>query len=78
MRTLRTNKAVNNLYKFLFYSFSTITGWYILKDEIYLPVCLGGKGDINNIFIDFPYVERPRYYTYYFTGCMGFHFGSLL
>jgi len=47
-RDRRTRKAVNNIYKFFYYSFATFLGWYTLKDSYILPSCLGGHGSISD------------------------------
>lgn len=78
VRDIRTRKAVNNIYKCLYYSLSTFFGWYTLKDSYILPPALGGKGSLDNLFTDFPYIKPPPLYKYYFTGTMGYHIGSLL
>jgi hypothetical protein len=48
MRDIRTKKAVNNIFKFFYYSFASFAGWYTLKDTFLLPPALGGKGDLHN------------------------------
>ena len=78
VRDVRTRKAVNNIYKCIYYSLSTFFGWYTLKDSYILPPALGGKGSLENLFTDFPYIKHPPLYKYYFTGTMGYHIGSLL
>lgn len=78
VRDIRTRKAVNNIYKCVYYSLSTFFGWYTLKDSYILPPALGGKGSLDNLFTDFPYIKPPPLYKYYFTGTMGYHIGSLL
>ena len=77
-RDQRTRKAVTNIYKCCYYTAATIFGWYTLKDSHILPPALGGKGSLDNMFIDFPYLTPPPLYRFYFTGTMGYHIGSLL
>lgn len=50
VRQARTRKAVRNIFKFLYKSFSFFAGWYTLKDSFILPPSLGGIGDLNNMF----------------------------
>jgi hypothetical protein len=78
IRDKRTRKAVNNIYKFFYYSFSTAFGWYVMKDSYFFPPCLGGKGSLYAQFTDFPYITPPPLFKIYFTGTMGYHIGSLL
>jgi hypothetical protein len=66
------------MYKFTYYTFSSLAGWYILKDSYILPPGLGGSGSLYNQFKDYPYQELPPYYRFYFTGTMGYHIGSLI
>jgi hypothetical protein len=78
IRDMRTRKAVLNMYKFTYFVCATFFGWYTLKDSNILPPGLGGKGSLYNQFKDFPYLNPPPYYRFYFTGTMGYHMGSLL
>jgi len=47
-RKNRANKAVKNVYKFLYYTSITIFGYYVLKDSHVLPPLLGGSGSFYN------------------------------
>ncbi|CDW86361.1 longevity-assurance family protein [Stylonychia lemnae] len=78
IRDQRTRKAVTNIYKCCYYTASSFFGWYALKDSYILPPALGGKGSLDLLFTDFPYITPPPLYNFYFTGTMGYHIGSLL
>ena len=43
------------MYKFLFYTISSVYGWYILKDTEILPWYLGGQGTVDKAFIGIPW-----------------------
>ena len=45
-RDRRTRKAVQNMYKFLYYSSAAFYGWFTLKDSYILPPGMGGKGSL--------------------------------
>jgi len=74
----RTKKAVKCIFKAFYMTFSSIAGWYTLKDSFVLPPSLGGSGSLYNTFETFPFVKFPALYRLYFTGSMGYHIGSLI
>ena len=47
-RKNRANKAVKNVYKFLYYTSITVFGYIVLKDSHILPPTLGGSGSFYN------------------------------
>lgn len=75
VRSRRTKKAVENIFKCCYYTCSSTFCWYMFKDLDLLPPMLGGKGSLYNLFKDYPYIERSQLYCVYFTGAMGFHLG---
>ena len=77
IRERRTKKAVNNIYKCIYYTISSLVGWYVLRDSYVLPPALGGSGSLYRMFTDFPYIQLPRSYKYYFVGTLGFHLSQL-
>ena len=77
-RDRRTRKAIQNIYKVLYYLSVSLFGWYTLKDSYILPRGLGGSGNLYDEFKDFPYIIHPDLYKFYFTGTMGYHIGGLL
>jgi hypothetical protein len=48
LKKKRANKAVMNIYKFIYYTGITIFGYYVLKDSPVLPPTLGGSGSFYN------------------------------
>ncbi|TNV79334.1 hypothetical protein FGO68_gene9422 [Halteria grandinella] len=77
-RDRRTRKAIQNMYKCCYYLSATVFGYLTLKDSYILPPGMGGSGSLWNQFKDFPYIEHPPLYRFYFTGTMGYHVGGLL
>ncbi len=58
-------KTCNSIFKFFFYFFSTILGYYTLKDADFLPTNFFGKGEFINIYKDpFPahyFFDKPKH-----------------
>jgi len=48
-------KAAKSMYKLLYYVGAVICGYYLMKDEDYMPKSLLGSGDFRNSFKDYPY-----------------------
>jgi hypothetical protein len=42
LREVRTKKGVTNIFKFLYFTFSSYFSWVLLKDSYILPPILGG------------------------------------
>lgn len=59
VRARRSKKAVENIFKCCYYTFSSTFCWYMFKDSDLIPPMLGGNGDLSNLFKDYPYIERP-------------------
>jgi len=51
----RAMKASKCLQKCVFYIGAVVWGFYIFLDQPFMPKLLGGSGDYNNGFNDFPY-----------------------
>ncbi len=64
------------MYKTLYYFSITIFGYIVLKDSIVLVPELGGNGNFSDMFKgDWPYLEHPPIYKYYYLISMGYHIG---
>jgi hypothetical protein len=64
------NKVSSNIYKFMFYLFSSVFGFYVLKDLEYFPWTLGGSGVFNKVFVPWPdmfYKSKPLYFDLYYN-----------
>lgn len=75
LRIERASKAVKNMYKLLYYFSITVFGYIVLRDSPVLVPELGGSGDFWNMFKDWPYLEHPPIYKYYYLISMGYHIG---
>jgi len=59
----------------MYFVFVTIWGFFVLKDEKFIPPELLGKGSFENINIDFPthFYSYPNGIRYYYLGTLGYH-----
>jgi len=78
LREEKANKASKAVYKFVYFTLSTIMGYYVLKDEDYLPRSLFGTGDIHKIYKGFPFIDKAPYFNMYYMVQFGFHLESLV
>jgi hypothetical protein len=53
----------------------TVFGYIVLKDSEVLPSLLGGSGQFQVHFKDWPYVETTPMYKLYYLVSLGYHFG---
>jgi acyl-CoA-dependent ceramide synthase len=77
-RDAKTKKAVVALFKLLYYIYASICGYLMIKDSPAIPPILGGSGSFYNHFKDWPFTEKPPYYTLFFMSCSGYHFAALI
>jgi len=56
---------------------NTFIGFYIIKDLDCLPPMMGGTGNLNKLFIDYPKFDKPPYFDFYFIFITGYHIESL-
>lgn len=54
IRVAKTLKACNNFYKGVYYTIIVIWGYFMLKDEYFMPASLLGSGDLSKIESKFP------------------------
>lgn len=73
IRLAKTNKAASSLYKIIYFSFATAWGYYVLRDEPYLPKWLLGKGDLSKLHEGYPHLKWPPGFREYYLGTMGYH-----
>jgi len=66
--------------KFLYFSFSVVYGYWVAYDSYFLPPSLGGKGDIDKMWTDFPYqgIETFPYIRGYLMIQLGYHLQSFI
>mmetsp|Transcript_27664 Transcript_27664/g.41948 ORF Transcript_27664/g.41948 Transcript_27664/m.41948 type:complete len:327 (-) Transcript_27664:120-1100(-) len=77
LRDIKSQKAAFNIYKFLYFLGASAWGYYVLKDQYYLPPTLGGKGVLMDGFKEFPYSKHASSLKEYILVTMGFHVGGL-
>jgi acyl-CoA-dependent ceramide synthase len=77
-RVRRSTKASVQTFKAAYKLFSIVFGYIVLKDQDYFEVWLGGSGDINNIWKDYPAYKLPPYAKEYYQVLMGYHLGQLV
>lgn len=46
------------MFKSIYFVFATAWGYYVLKDQFYMPKSLGGNGDFMDSFRGFPYEKH--------------------
>lgn len=63
-----------------YYTLSTLSAFYILKDQVFFPSYMGGpeNGNCMNLFMDYPRVpDVPYLKTFYLIQC-GAHLGTFI
>jgi hypothetical protein len=60
LRKAKTLKACNSFYKGLFFMFAAGWGYYVLKDEPYLPPTLLGKGSLSELYTVYPQTKWAK------------------
>ena len=68
----------NNLYCTIYFFFATVWGYYVIKDEYYMPKSLGGKGDFGLMMKEYPYAKHAPILKEYLLVTMGYHVGGLI
>jgi len=80
LRREKTKKACHSLYKGLYFIGITITGYYLLKDENFIPPEMFGHGSLKNMSSSFPgfFKSFPFGVRYYYLGTLGYHVHQLI
>lgn len=58
--------------------YATSFGYYVLKDQYYMPKSLGGSGDYRLAFIEHPYAKPAPYMKEYYISVTAYHLGQLV
>ena len=78
-QTRRSHKMAKMSVRVLYFIGATWWGYYVLKDEYWLPWELGGKGiSYREAFKEFPYGNHPKGMKEYLLWTMGYHTGGLV
>lgn len=67
-----------SFYRFIYFTFATVWGYLVLKDEYWMPWQLGGSGYYVDTFKEMPYGKSPSGLKEYLLITMGFHVGGLI
>lgn len=77
-RADRAHKQAKYVYKFFFFVLIVSFGFYVLKDQDYLPPSLLGKGDAKNTFKLFPFIKNLEWIKYYYLTSAAYHLDSFI
>lgn len=77
MQELRSSKGAFCVYKAFYFMTVTSWGYYVLKDQYYLPVSLGGKGVFIDSLKEFPFAKHAPQLKEYLLVTQGYHVGGL-
>ncbi|TNV80831.1 hypothetical protein FGO68_gene8906 [Halteria grandinella] len=77
-RVLKTKKAVVTIFKFFYFCYASLCGYLMLKDTHVLPPILGGQGSFRNHIKDWPFIQQPEGYRFFFMSCAGYHLAGLI
>ena len=55
--------------------YSTAFGYYVLKDEYFMPKALGGAGDYALVFKEHPYPKHVPLLKEYYISVTSYHLG---
>lgn len=79
-REERSERMVKSFYKGTYFTFAVCFGYYIAKDSYFMPLSLGGHGNIDKVFDDTPYFNKENvpYLREYFMLQLGYHMHSLI
>ena len=77
VRREKVFKSTKYIFKFLYFTASSIFGYYVLRDLQFFPAMALGRGDMNLVWKDWPYFNKTPYFDYYYVGQVGYHTASL-
>jgi len=59
LRRAKALKAANNFYKGFYFIGTVSAGYYVLRNEPYLPTTLGGSGSLPLLYAEYPSQPEP-------------------
>ena len=74
----RLEKAGQNMSSSVLMISQTCFGFYVLKDQFFMPKSLGGSGDYSQVFKNHPYAEHPPYLKEYYLMVSTYHVHSII
>jgi hypothetical protein len=72
---LRSEKAAHSFFSGIYMIYSTSFGYYVLKDQYFMPKALGGSGDVSLCFSQQPYPKHAPYLREYYISVTAYHLG---
>lgn len=82
LRNVLPEKIAIHFYKIIFYSISTILGYFLMKDLDYFPSSCLGKGEMKNMFLPgYPkafYHKKPELLDFYYLLSFGYYLCDFL
>ena len=74
MAKMLPGKIARHFYKIFMYFVSVVVSFFILKDYDYFPKCLGGHGDLKNMYAPgYPnayYIKRTKTFDYFYLSSL--------
>ncbi|ELP88697.1 protein ASC1, putative [Entamoeba invadens IP1] len=79
-RNFRVERFGLTLFKTVYYFIVTPIGFYLFRNEDWMPQALFGQGksDLNLLWENFPYMEPVKYIAFYYSFELGYHLHSLI
>jgi len=74
----RARKMALMIYSLIWYTTSSIWGYTILKDTDFFPTYLGGRGDLQKTFNDYPFQKEVPGMRLCYQANLGWHLEGLL
>tara|TARA_B110000503_G_scaffold24651_1_gene38931 strand:+ start:212 stop:694 length:483 start_codon:yes stop_codon:yes gene_type:complete len=75
---LRSTKAACQLFQCMCMIYLSAFGYFVLKDEPYMPWGLGGRGDFSKSLANHPYPKHSPYLKEYYMCGISYHVGKLI
>ena len=66
------------MFKMIYYFSMVVIGYLVLKDMDFVPPCLGGSGNLDNLYLDWAVWEKPFYFDLLFFAMSGYHIEALV
>jgi len=77
-RPARVRKFTVAVYKLVFFSAVTTYGWFTLRDQSWMPPILGGTGDLDHMWNEYPHSHVSWAVKQYYMVELGYHLADLL
>eukprot|EP00918_Siedleckia_nematoides_P063924 GHVU01139046.1.p1 GENE.GHVU01139046.1~~GHVU01139046.1.p1 ORF type:complete len:339 (+),score=35.65 GHVU01139046.1:34-1050(+) len=78
IRGMKKERFALACFKFFFFMFTSLFGWYNLRDKVWFPPPIGGTGTTAEYWKDYPFQETDPGIKWYFLINMGYHLSIFL